>query len=125
MTKTAVALLFALSVIVPAVGVAQTKIDLTGTWVFDVQTDQGGGNPGFTFKQDGEKLTGKYKGLFGEADLTGIVTGKTIKFSFSADAQGTAVTIVYEGEIVNNDSLKGKVDLGGVGQGTFTGTRQK
>ena len=125
MTKTAVALLFALSVMVPAVGVAQTKIDLTGTWVFDVQTDQGGGNPGFTFKQDGEKLTGKYKGLFGEADLTGIVTGKTIKFSFSADAQGTAVTIVYEGEIVNNDSLKGKVDLGGVGQGTFTGTRQK
>ena len=104
---------------------AQAKVDLTGNWVFDVQTEAGGGNPAFTFKQDGEKLTGKYKGLFGEADLTGTVTGKTIKFSFSADAQGTAVTVVYEGEIVSSDSIKGKVDLGGVGQGTFTGTRSK
>lgn len=125
MMKTVVALFVALVAVVPAFGRAQTKVDLTGAWVFDVQTDQGGGNPGFTFKQAGEKLTGKYKGLFGEADLTGTVTGKTVKFSFSADAQGTPVTIVYEGEIVNNDSLKGKVDLGGVGQGTFTGTRQK
>ena len=53
-----------------AVGLAaQAKFDLTGEWVFDVQTDQGGGSPGFVFKQTGEKLAGKYKGLFGEADL--------------------------------------------------------
>jgi hypothetical protein len=101
------------------------KIDLSGNWVFDVQTEAGGGNPGFVFKQDGDKLTGKYKGLFGEADLTGTVTGKTMKFSFSADAQGTAITVTYEGEIVSNDSIKGKVDLGGMGSGTFTGTRSK
>ena len=65
------------------------QVDITGEWVFDVQTDQGGGSPSFVFKQTGEKLTGKYKGAFGEADLTGTVTGKTMKFSFSADAQGT------------------------------------
>jgi hypothetical protein len=112
-------------VVLTASGAAQGRIDLTGNWVFDVQTEAGGGNPGFTFKQDGEKLTGKYKGLFGEADLTGTVTGKTVKFSFSADAQGTAITVTYEGEIVSNDSIKGKVDLGGMGSGTFTGTRSK
>lgn len=105
--------------------VAAQKIDLTGHWVFDVQTDAGGGNPAFTFKQEGDTLTGTYKGLFGESALTGTVSGTTVKFSFSADAQGTPITVVYEGEIVSNDSLKGKVDLGGVGQGTFTGTRQK
>ena len=105
--------------------VGQSKIDLTGDWVFEVQTDQGTGSPTFAFKQAGDKLTGKYKGLFGEADLTGTVTGKTFKFSFSADAQGTQVTVTYEGEIESNSAGKGKVDLGAVGSGTFTGTRTK
>ena len=73
----------------------------------------------------GDKLAGKYKGLFGEADLTGTVTGKTFKFSFSADAQGTAVAITYDGEIESNTSVKGKVDLGGQAQGTFTGKKTK
>jgi hypothetical protein len=105
--------------------VAQAKFDISGDWVFEVQTDQGTGSPTFAFKQTGEKLTGKYKGLFGEADLTGTVTGKTVKFSFSADAQGTQVTITYEGELESNSAIKGKVDLGGVGTGTFTGKRTK
>jgi hypothetical protein len=104
---------------------AQEKFDLTGEWVFDVVTEAGGGSPSFVFKQTGEKLAGKYKGAFGEADLTGTVTGKTMKFSFNADAQGTAITVVYEGEIESNSSIKGKVDLGGVGSGTFTGKRVK
>lgn len=104
---------------------AQDKIDLTGDWVFDVQTDQGGGSPTFSFKQSGDKLAGRYKGLFGEADLAGTVTGKTVKFSFKADAQGTPITITYEGAIESNSSIKGKVDLGGQAQGTFTGKRTK
>jgi len=104
---------------------AQAKFDITGDWAFDVQTDQGGGSPSFVFKQAGEKLTGRYKGLFGEADLTGTVTGNKVKFSFSADAQGTAVTITYEGEIESNSSMKGKLDIAGVGTGTFTGKRVK
>lgn len=105
--------------------IAQGKFDLTGEWVFDVVTEAGGGSPSFVFKQTGDKLAGKYKGAFGEADLTGTVTGKTMKFSFNADAQGTAITVVYEGEIESNSAIKGKVDLGGVGSGTFTGKRVK
>jgi hypothetical protein len=105
--------------------IAQAKIDISGDWIFDVQTDQGGGSPTFSFKQTGDKLTGKYKGLLGEADLTGTVSGKTMKFSFSGDAQGTAVTVTYEGEIESNTSIKGKMDLGGVASGTFVGKRAK
>ena len=103
---------------------AQAKTDLTGEWVFDVQTDQGGGSPTFVFKQTGEKLAGKYKGQFGEADLTGTVTGKTFKFSFSADAGGQAVSITYEGEIESNTSVKGKLDIAGAATGTFTGKKK-
>ena len=100
------------------------KFDLTGEWVFDVQTEQGGGSPTFIFKQTGDKLAGKYKGQFGEADLTGTVTGKTFKFSFSADAQGQAVNITYEGEIESNTSVKGKLDIAGLATGTFTGKKK-
>jgi hypothetical protein len=103
---------------------AQAKFDLTGEWLFDVQTDQGSGTPTFIFKQTGDKLAGRYKGQFGEADVAGTVTGKTFKFSISADAQGTAVTITYEGEIESNTSVKGKVDLAGMASGTFTGKRK-
>ena len=100
------------------------KFDLTGEWVFDVQTEQGGGSPTFIFKQTGDKLAGKYKGQFGEADLTGTVIGKTFKFSFSADAQGQAVNITYEGEIESNTSVKGKLDIAGLATGTFTGKKK-
>ena len=105
--------------------VAAQKFDLTGEWAFEVQTDAGGGSPTFVFKQEGEKLTGKYKGLLGEADVTGTVSVKTLKFTFSGDAQGTAVTITYEGEIESNSAVKGKMDLGGMAAGTFTGKRVK
>jgi hypothetical protein len=130
MTKTFLCLIaLAVTVVGPGFSLAgldaQAKFDISGEWVFDVQTDQGGGSPSFVFKQAGEKLTGKYKGLFGEADLTGTVTGNKMKFSFGADAQGTAVTITYEGDIESNSSIKGKLDIAGLGQGTFTGKRVK
>jgi hypothetical protein len=110
----------------PVRGTAQTaKIDVSGKWLFNVQTDAGTGTPTVTLKQDGEKLTGHYSSAtLGEADLTGSVKEKEIKFSFSADAQGTALQVSYTGTIEDKDSLKGTVDLGGLAQGTFTAKRQ-
>jgi hypothetical protein len=101
------------------------KGDLTGEWVFEVQTDQGTGSPTFVLKQTGEKVTGRYKGTFGEADVTGTASGKTFKLTFSADAQGTAITITYDGEFESATSVKGKVDLAGLATGTFTGKKVK
>jgi hypothetical protein len=119
-------LLLAFAAAAVAVGsLSAQKTDLTGDWAFEVQTEAGSGSPSFVFKQAGDKLTGKYKGQFGEADLTGTVSGKTVKFSFGVDAQGTALTMTYEGEIESNSAVKGKVDLGGLGSGTFTGKRVK
>src|SRR5262249_50860484 len=40
------------------------KVDVTGAWSLTVETEAGSGNPSFNFKQEGEKLTGKYKGAF-------------------------------------------------------------
>jgi hypothetical protein len=101
------------------------KFDITGEWVFEVQTDQGAGSPTFVLKQAGDKVTGRYKGTFGEADVTGSVSGKTFKLSFSADAQGTSVNITYDGEFESATAVKGKLDIAGLATGTFTGKKVK
>jgi hypothetical protein len=98
------------------------KIDVTGAWDVTVETDAGSGNPSFTFKQDGEKLTGRYKGLLGEADLTGTVKGDKIEFSFKVSGQVDGV-VSYTGT-TDGKTMKGKVSLAGVGEGTFTGKKR-
>jgi hypothetical protein len=101
-----------------------SKVDVTGKWVFAVETAAGSGTPTMTFKQDGEKLTGHYSGQLGEADLTGTVKGQDISFKFSVDAQGTVLDFVYTGTIESKDALKGKVSIVGLGEGTFTAKKQ-
>ena len=102
----------------------QAKIDVSGTWSFEVQTDAGGGSPTMTFKQDGEKLTGHYVGTFGEADLTGTVKGNAIDFSFTADFSGMPITSTYKGTVESATSMKGTLDIAGVGSGTFTAKKK-
>jgi hypothetical protein len=98
------------------------KLDVTGAWSVTVETEAGSGNPSFTFKQEGEKLTGRYKGLLGEADLTGTVKGDKIEFSFKASGQVEGV-VNYTGT-TDGKTMKGKVSLAGLGEGTFTGKKQ-
>jgi hypothetical protein len=101
------------------------KIDVSGTWAFTVQTDAGTGSPTVTLKQEGEKLTGHYSSAtLGEADLTGSVKGKDLKFTFTANVQGTSFEVTYTGTIEDEDTLKGTLDLGGFAQGTFTAKRK-
>jgi hypothetical protein len=98
-------------------------VNVTGDWAFTVQTDQGGGNPTITFKQDGEKLTGRYNGQLGQADLTGTVKGTAIHFTFTIDVQGQNAPVTYDGT-VEKDTMKGKMDIAGMVNGTFTATRK-
>jgi hypothetical protein len=98
------------------------KTDLTGAWSVTVETEAGSGNPSFTFKQEGEKLTGRYKGMLGEFDVTGTVKGDKIEFSFKATGQVEGV-VNYAGT-TDGKTMKGKVSLAGLGEGTFTGKKQ-
>lgn len=106
--------------------VAPTKfpvIDVTGKWDLAVETAAGSGTPEFIFKQDGEKLIGTYKGVLGEAAVTGSLKGTEITFSFKGNAQGQVLTVDYSGS-VDGAKMKGKVKLGELGEGTFTGQKQ-
>ena len=100
-------------------------VNVTGKWVFDVQTSGGSGQPTVTFKQEGEKLTGHYSSqTLGEADFTGTVKGTAIQFTFNAEAQGQQIDVAYTGTVDGN-SMKGTVNMaGGQLTGSFTGKKQ-
>ena len=84
---------------------ADDKVDVTGVWNVEIEIGGQTGMPVFTLKQDGDKITGKYKGQFGDADVTGKLKGNEIEFSF--EAQGAKIT--YTGT-VDKDTMKGKAN---------------
>ncbi|HEY3743464.1 MAG TPA: hypothetical protein VGL53_26640 [Bryobacteraceae bacterium] len=117
--RLSIALLVACAIALPTLAAE----DVTGKWTFNVETDAGSGSPTFIFKQSGEALTGTYSGAFGEAPINGMVKGDSIEFTFKASSDGQEVTCKYRGKITGNQ-IKGNVDLGSVGTGTFTATKQ-
>jgi len=108
-------------------GLALTPLlahDVSGTWEFSVDTAAGSGSPSFVFHQAGEKLTGTYSGLFGKAELSGTVKGDQIDFKFDFSYSGQSGVAHYSGTIENDKRMKGKVEIGDLGEGTWTGTKQ-
>ncbi len=117
--------LFAIALLcAPFADAGQAKVDLTGKWIFNVETGAGSGTPTITLKQDGEKLTGHYSGQLGEADVTGTAKGNDVQLKFTVDVQGNALNCIYTGGVDAKDSMKGKVEIVGLGEGTFTAKKQ-
>jgi len=99
------------------------KTDLSGTWNLEVETAQGSGRPTLVITQNGEALSGTYQGMLGEAPLTGRLSGSDFEISFKVSGQVEG-TVVYKGT-TDGATMKGKVSLAGIGEGTFTGRRGK
>ena len=118
--KTRNILLILLLVLSMGSAFAQSKTDLTGTWLLTVETDAGSGTPTFVLKQDAEgNLTGTYAGQLGETDVKGTIKGTEFHIEFSV--QDNPVT--YDGKI-ENETMSGKVAIGTLAKGTFTGKRK-
>ena len=91
--------------------------DITGTWAASIDLGSvGSGNATFTFKQAGDKLTGTYAGTFGQSPLTGTVKGNDVEWTFDNDQVGA---ITYTGVIDGGNKMKGSVQYGSVGKGSF------
>ena len=98
--------------------------DVAGTWAITVDIGGNTGTPTVTLKQDGEKLTGTYSSqVFGEQKVTGTITGNAITFGFTGAIEGNTVTVTYTGT-VDKATMKGKVTLGDLAEGTFTAKKQ-
>jgi hypothetical protein len=105
-----------------ATGAFAADANVTGEWTMTVETQAGTGNPHFSLKQEGGKVTGTYKGQLGEAPVTGTVKGNELALSIKISAQGQELNVTYTGT-VEGDTVKGKVSLGELGEGTFTGKK--
>jgi len=91
-----------------AAGLAMTAwaADLTGQWKATFDTQIGEQHYTYTFKVDGEKLTGTAKNDRGTVDITnGTIKGDQVSFDESLDFNGQAIAIKYTGT-VSDDTIK-------------------
>ncbi len=117
----ALALAFVSSVAIAA----SVAHDLTGTWDFEVITENGTGTPTVKFKQEGETLTGTYESrMMGVRALKGTVKGDSVKFELAPGGEANVV-LSFAGVMLTPDTMKGTVDFGGMGGAQFNGARKK
>src|SRR5262245_14618443 len=84
---------------------------VTGDWDVTVTSPMGANTTRTVFKQDGEKLSGIFKGRQGELPFDGgSVTGNDIKFAFSIPFQGASLETKLTGKI-DGQSMSGKADF--------------
>jgi hypothetical protein len=91
--------------------------DISGKWTGDMP-GRGGDTAlaTFTFKVDGEKLTGSMTGPQGDIALQeGKIAGSQVSFSTTLDFGGNSIKILYKGT-VSGDQIKMTREREGAGQ---------
>jgi hypothetical protein len=97
---------------------------VAGKWNGRLQLESISGSPVLTFKQDGEKLTGTYRGYYGETPIEGTIKEKEIAFAVTFNIEGTKTQGIFTGT-VDGDSMGGRVEFEGAGSGTWSAVRVK
>ncbi len=101
---------------------ALAQEDISGEWIFNVQTDMGNGSPLFTIEQDDSgNLGGTYSGALGEAEIEGSIDAEGI-VAIRFTVQGNPVK--YDGKL-EDGKIVGQVDLAGMASGSFVGERKE
>jgi hypothetical protein len=101
--------------------------DFNGTWTAAIDTQVGVQNYTFTFKVEGEKLTGKAKSAFAnaETELTeGVVKGDDISFVENLVYEGMPLKIIYKGKI-SGDEIKFTRNVAEIADEPFVAKRSK
>jgi hypothetical protein len=120
MTRARIGLL-AVLLLVPGLASAQTSV--AGNWDVTINSPQGANTSLVVFKQDGDKVSGVFKGRAGELPFEGgTLTGNELKFSFTINTQGMQLPITLTGK-VEGDTMSGKADFGGFAEGDWTAKR--
>lgn len=100
--------------------------NLSGTWTSSFDSQVGNQTYTYTFKVEGNKLTGHAKSNLGEGPITnGKIEGDTVTFTENLDYQGQQLAISYQGKIVSADEIRFKRDVAGQGGEELTAKREK
>ena len=100
--------------------VAQT--DVSGTWKLTVESQEGTANPTVSFIQNGEKLSGTYRGRMGQARLEGTLRGNAIQFTVTLRFRDQSFVNTYSGA-VSGETMSGKVQFADSATGKWSGKR--
>lgn len=93
-------------VILAAMATAALAADVSGTWTASFDTQVGVQKYTYTFKVDGNKLTGKAKSELANSEsdiLEGTVNGDDISFVENLNFQDMPLRIVYKGKIAGDE----------------------
>jgi hypothetical protein len=113
-----------LAIALVSMAVLAEPAKVAGKWNGALQLEAISGRPVLTFKQDGEKLTGTYEGYYGASPLEGTVKEKDISFTVSYTIEGSKIQAIFSGT-VDGDTMGGKVEFEGAGNGTWSAARAK
>jgi len=117
-------LLFSCLLLVALCGIALAA-DFNGSWTAAIDTQIGVQNYTYTFKVEGEKLTGKCKSQYGETEITeGVVKGDDITFVENLVYEGMPLRIVYKGKI-SGDEIKFSRNVAEIADEPFVAKRAK
>ena len=97
--------------------------DVTGVWDLTVETQTGTAHPSITLKQDGEKITGTYRGRMGDAKLQGTLKGEEIHFTVTLKFQEASIAVTYDGT-VSGDAMRGTARFADSGTGKWSAKRR-
>jgi hypothetical protein len=122
-----------LRMLLPAAGLAVALVatveaaDVTGKWVAQVPGRDGETRETtFTFKVEGDKLTGTMTGRMGEVPLAdGKVQGDDISFTTTLNFQGNDVKLDYKGKVAGDEIKMTRQRQGGDRTTEFTAKRAK
>lgn len=99
--------------------------DISGQWTATFNTQVGEQHYTFTFKVDGEKLTGTAKSDNGTSEIqNGTVKGDDVSFVENLNYQGQQLTITYTGK-VSGDEIKFTRDVAGFAKEDLVAKRVK
>jgi hypothetical protein len=115
----------ALPILVLVLAVSARATDITGQWTATFSTQVGEQHYTYTFKVDGEKLTGTAKSDNGTVAIeNGTVKGDDVSFVENLDYQGQKLVITYAGKI-SGDEIKFTRDVGGAAKEDLVAKRVK
>ncbi len=107
---------------VGATGVSAQTPDLSGEWIFTVQSPNGTGTRRATLVQEGDSITGTISSDRASGDVIGAVEDGVVTLNALLMMASGPFEVVYQAEVTDN-SMTGTVDFGSYGSGTFTGRK--
>ncbi len=117
------AMIFA--ILAAGLAVSAFAADINGAWAATFDTQIGEQHYTYTFKADGEKLTGTAKNDRGSTEITqGTIKGDDVSFVETIDFQGNTIVINYTGKI-SGDEIKFTRKVGDFATEELTAKRVK